>query len=273
MIRPAGGDPTTLPTLRKLAARCRSHDAGLSGLPFPPGSVIFEVSGLAKSSRHRDRAVTTRLLLAVVSEARRCGDDYGVMGVVAVTAKLLFAVYGEQAIRPLDGTVGTIAVAGHRHPTRRPHTHPLLRPDRHVRRRLPPTLPGPTPPRTQPPQPTPHRTHRCRLRPQRPSVSGFDSIRQCNHNVELSTTGIRIGRRRARRSARRPRRRVRGPRHGLAGVADAQRSRWLRPRAVDVDVAGSTRRRRGGARRVQAHRPDPAVDPRRVHAAIVPRSR
>ena len=112
MIRPAGGDPTTLPTIGKLAARCRPHDAGLSGLPFPPRSVIFEVSGLAKSSRHRDRAVTTRLLLAVVSEARRRGDDYGVMGVVAVTAKLLIAVYGEQAIRPLDGTAGTIAVAG-----------------------------------------------------------------------------------------------------------------------------------------------------------------
>jgi ubiquinone/menaquinone biosynthesis C-methylase UbiE len=112
MIRPAGGDPATLPTLRKLAARCGSNDAGLTGLPFPPGSVIFEVSGLAKSCRTQDRAVTTRLLLAVVSEARRCGDDYGVMGVVATTAKLLIAVYGQQAIRPLDGTIGTITVAG-----------------------------------------------------------------------------------------------------------------------------------------------------------------
>jgi hypothetical protein len=106
MIRPAGDDPTTLPTLHKLTARPGSRDAPWPGLPFPPGSVIFEVSGLAKSSASPDRTVTTRLLLAVVSEARRCGDDYGVMGVVANTAKLLMAVFGQQAIRPLDGTIG-----------------------------------------------------------------------------------------------------------------------------------------------------------------------
>jgi hypothetical protein len=78
----------------------------------PARSILFEASGLAKSRCSRDPAVTTRLLLAVFSEARRCGDDYGVMGLVATTANLLIAVYGRQAICPLDSIVGTIAVTG-----------------------------------------------------------------------------------------------------------------------------------------------------------------
>jgi hypothetical protein len=111
MIRAAGGDPMTLPTLVKLGAG-QPNRAAPARLPFPPGSVVFEVSALAKSGRCQDRTVTTRLLLAVVSEARRRGDDYGVLGVVAAKAKLLMAVYGQRAIRPLDGTFGAITVAG-----------------------------------------------------------------------------------------------------------------------------------------------------------------
>jgi hypothetical protein len=111
MIRPVGDDAATLPTLEKLAHRDASGSA-VTKPPFRPGSVIFEVSALAKASRCHDRTITTRLLLAVVSEARRCGDDYGVMGVVANTAKLLMAVYGQQAIRPLTGDVGAITLTG-----------------------------------------------------------------------------------------------------------------------------------------------------------------
>jgi hypothetical protein len=112
MIRPAlGGERTTLPTLGKLAAR-QPRQTSLAGLPFPPESVLFEVSGLAKSSRNPDPTVTTRLLLAAMCEANRRGEDFGVMGLVAATAKLLIAVYGPQAIRPLDGTVGTITITG-----------------------------------------------------------------------------------------------------------------------------------------------------------------
>ena len=50
-------------------------------------------------------------MLAVVSEGR-CGDDYGVMGVAAMTARLLTAIYGERAIRPFDTRAGTISLVG-----------------------------------------------------------------------------------------------------------------------------------------------------------------
>ncbi len=109
MIRPVRGDMTTLPTLRKLLAQRRPH--GLSELPFPTGSALFEVSGLAKSSLNRDRTAILRLLLATGCEASRCGDDFAVMGVVESTARLLMSVFGTQAIRPLDSS-STIAVDG-----------------------------------------------------------------------------------------------------------------------------------------------------------------
>jgi hypothetical protein len=112
LIHPVGGDMTTLPTLDKLTARRGRADDRCAGLPFAQGSAVFEVSGLARSSRTIDRTVTTRLLLAVASEARRHGYDYAVMGVVAMTARLLTAVYGRQAIRPFDDTVGTITLTG-----------------------------------------------------------------------------------------------------------------------------------------------------------------
>ena len=109
MIRPVRGDMTALPTLRKLLAQRRPH--GLSELPFPTGSALFEVSGLAKSSLNRDRTAILRLLLATGCEASRYGDDFAVMGVVASTARLLMSVFGTQAIRPLDSS-STIAVDG-----------------------------------------------------------------------------------------------------------------------------------------------------------------
>ena len=112
MIRPANNDPFTLPTFAKLAsARCGTGSV-LADLPFPRGSGVFEVSGLARSTRWPDRVLTTRLLLAVVCEARRCGDDFGVMGIVQTVARLLTAVYGPQAIRSLKPAVGTLHVTG-----------------------------------------------------------------------------------------------------------------------------------------------------------------
>ena len=109
MIRPTRGDMTTLPTVRKLLAQ--RGPLGSSQLPFPTGSVLFEVSGLAKSSLNRDRTAILRLLLATGCEASRCGDDFAVMGVVESTAKLLMTVFGTQAIRPLDPS-STITVEG-----------------------------------------------------------------------------------------------------------------------------------------------------------------
>jgi hypothetical protein len=100
MIRPRSADMTTLPTLHKLLAQ--GGRRALAELPFPTGSVLFEVSGLAKSSRNRDRTAILRLLLATGCEAGRCGDDYAIMGVVESTARLLTAAFGTQAIRPLD---------------------------------------------------------------------------------------------------------------------------------------------------------------------------
>ncbi len=109
MIRPTRGDMTTLPTLRKLLAQ-RSTLRVIEP-PFPTGSVLFEVSGLAKSSVNRDRTAILRLLLATGCEASRCGDDFAVMGVVESTAKLLMTVFGTQAIRPFDPS-STITVEG-----------------------------------------------------------------------------------------------------------------------------------------------------------------
>ena len=109
MIRPADNDMTTLPTVAKLLA---AREPKLSDLPISTGSAVREVSGLARSSRIHDRTVTTRLILAVMSEAHRCGDDYVVMGIVSNVAKHLIAIYGPQAIRPMDHALGTITVSG-----------------------------------------------------------------------------------------------------------------------------------------------------------------
>jgi SAM-dependent methyltransferase len=110
IIRPAGADMTSLPILQKLIA-ARGPDV-LTALPFQLGSALYEVSGLAKSSGSRDHTAITRLLLAGVCEARRLGDDYAVMGIVDRTAKILTALYGSRAIRPLDDTAGTITMIG-----------------------------------------------------------------------------------------------------------------------------------------------------------------
>lgn len=102
MIGAAEGDLRTLPTLAKISKHARPDEDPLATLPFPHGSVVFEVSALAKSSSCPDPTVTTRLLLAVVSEALRRGDDFAVMGLVEPIASLLLTAYGRRAIRPLD---------------------------------------------------------------------------------------------------------------------------------------------------------------------------
>lgn len=112
MIHPAGADIATLPTVGKLLASADAGDDATNELPFPPDALVFEVSGLAKSRRCDDRAVVTRLLLAVASEAHRRGEDYGLMALVSTTAKRLMAAYGEQAIRPLHCALGSVTIGG-----------------------------------------------------------------------------------------------------------------------------------------------------------------
>ena len=102
MIEALENNLVTLPTLAKMSDQRRVGRHQTVSVPFPEGSVVFEVSGLAKSSRAPDPTVTTRLLLAVVSEARRRGEDFAVMGLVEPAASLLLTAYGRQAIRPLD---------------------------------------------------------------------------------------------------------------------------------------------------------------------------
>ena len=102
MIGALENDLMTLPTLAKMSDHARPDGHPPISVPFPAGSVVFEVSGLAKSSRTPDPTVTTRLLLAVVSEARRRGEDFAVMGLVEPIATWLLTAYGRQAIRPLD---------------------------------------------------------------------------------------------------------------------------------------------------------------------------
>ena len=89
----------TLPTLAKLLA-ARPGGAAVAGLPFGAGVTVTEASGLARSGRSQDRSLTTKLLLAVFCEAHRGAVDYVVMGVVPTTVKLLFALFGPDAIRP-----------------------------------------------------------------------------------------------------------------------------------------------------------------------------
>ncbi len=108
MIDAVADELSTLPTIEKI-----EHSTPGGSVPalslFHAGSV-FEVSGLARSSRCPDPSVTTRLLLAVVSEARRRGDDFAVMGLVEPIATVLLNAYGRQAIRPLE--LPSIRVSG-----------------------------------------------------------------------------------------------------------------------------------------------------------------
>jgi len=102
MIGTRDNEITTLPTMAKMSDQAQADGHGSIAVPFREGSVVFEVSGLSKSSRTPDPTVTTRLLLAVVSEARRRGEDFAVMGLVEPIATWLLTTYGRQAIRPLD---------------------------------------------------------------------------------------------------------------------------------------------------------------------------
>jgi hypothetical protein len=78
-------------------------------------------------------------------------------------------------------------------------------------------------------------------------------------------------RRRGCRAAGPPRRSARGPEPSPDRVADLDRRGRLGPRAVDLHVPGPAGLRGQGTCPHQPHRPQPAVDPRAVHASMVTR--